>query len=182
MNNKEAIKKYHKCEITAQQLVDIQAENLALSVERTGMELHMVEGKNPLYKDNRSRNQIAYSWRENAKGKFFQFVIKPLIIKAINYIHAQMIKRYDDQIFIYDDPRLIAINSFMTDYIETEFTHARPYKTEFMHKIKDIALGMAKEDKYYRSRLFDGINKFVKVFPYGFELTDIEKKNIETYH
>src|SRR3972149_1988191 len=183
LNNKEAITLYDAGEITTDQLDMILGQNLALSLEGTGLELHFSDRKNPLYEgNNKKREQIAYSWIRHKKGVFFQKVIKPLIIKTINLIHEQMIKRYDEQIFVCDDPRLVRMNTFLANYIETEFTHCRPYKTDFMHKIRDIIFGLAKEDKYYGNRLLDFADKFVKEFPDGFELTESEKNNIETYH
>src|SRR3972149_4392086 len=155
LNNKEAITLYDAGEITTDQLDMILGQNLALSLEGTGLELHFSDRKNPLYQgNNKKREQIAYSWIRHKKGVFFQKVIKPLI----------------------------RMNTFLANYIETEFTHCRPYKTDFMHKIRDIIFGLAKEDKYYGNRLLDFADKFVKEFPDGFELTESEKNNIETYH
>jgi hypothetical protein len=159
--------------------------NLALSLEGTNLAIHVADGKHPLYEgNNKSRDHIAYSHILTKQGKFFQFVWKPIVLKAIDFIHNSLKKKYDDQIFIYEDPFLKELDSFITEFIQAYFQDRNfgyKYKIPFMLKVKDIPFGIAKEDVYYRARLKACINNFVKKYPDGFELTEGEKRNLSDW-
>jgi len=50
-------------------------------------------------------------------------------------------------------------------------------------QVKDIICGMlAKEDGYYRARMFDAINKFRKFYQVEIPLSEPEKENIREWH
>lgn len=133
--------------------------------------------RNPEYPagDNRTRNEFIFSPYEHPKGKFFQNIKSGIMIKAINFAHSAILKGYDMDAYVYDDPRLKAQNEFFREYIQENFRHVA-YKTEFMNKIVDIIMFLVKEDIYYR-RLMDMLNRR----PY-FELTKDEQENIEKWH
>ena len=134
---------------------------------------------NPKYKDN---NKTSVGFRYNpyhhVKGKFMQGVIKTAVKSAINFAHAQIIKHYDRNAFMYDDPRLKRIDEYCKRYINENFQNSYPYKCDFMEKIVDIILFFAREDIYYTARWLDMINRL----PRGHELTEQEKANIKKYH
>jgi len=138
--------------------------------------------RNPEYPEgkNDSRNSPTYNCYHHPKGKFFQTIIKKGILKVIDLIHSQLINEYDKDAFDYNDKRLVAIDMFLRRYVDVNFQDAKPYKSEFMTKIIDIVLALAKEDIYYRARLFDAINKSRALGE--FELTEVEKNNIENFH
>lgn len=134
---------------------------------------------NPKYKDN---NKTSVGFRFNpyhhVKGKFMQEIIKTAIKSAINFAHAQIIKHYDRDAFMYDDERLKKIDEYCKRYIGKNFQDSYPYKSDFMGKIIDIILFIMREDIYYTSRWLDLINGL----PRGHELTEQEKANIKKYH
>lgn len=134
---------------------------------------------NPKYKDN---NKTSVGFRFNpyyhVKGKFMQGVVKTAIKSAINFAHAQIIKHYDRNAFIYDDERLKKIDEYCKRYINENFQNSYPYKSQFMEKAIDILLFIMREDIYYTSRWLDLINGL----PRGHELTEQEKANIKKYH
>ena len=51
-----------------------------------------------------------------------------------------------------------------------------------MHKISDLIFGMVKEDPFYASAFWAFCNAFVKRYPNGFEMTDLEIFNWEAHH
>ena len=134
---------------------------------------------NPKYKDN---NKTSVGFRYNpyhhVKGKFMQGVIKTAIKSAINFAHAQILKHYDSKAFVYDDERLKKIDKYCKQYIDTNFQDSYPYKSDFMIKVIDIFLFLAKEDIYYTGRWLDMINGL----PRGHRLTEKEKANIARWH
>lgn len=171
-----AIAKYNAGELSFENFQKIVAENgnklafYAINKER-----------NPQYPegDNRSRVGFTYNPSEHPKGRFFQSITKKAILAAIHFAHNAMCDKYDKDIFIYDDSRLNEIDEFMRTYISEKFKHAYPYKHDFMLQILDIVLGLAKEDIYYRARLFDVINEFREEYPKKIILTETEKENID---
>ncbi len=185
MNNKEAIAKHESGEITTEQLIKELELNLALTLEGTDRSLHVPDGKHPFYRDNnKSRDHIAYSYLLTKQGKFFQNVWKKIVLKTINFLHSSLMKKYDNQIYVYEDPFMIEIDIFMTEYINSNFQdggNGKYYKIPFMLKVKDIPFGISKEDIYYRARLKKCINEFVQKYPNGFELTDAEIRNLEMW-
>ena len=163
---------------------ELSFENFQKIVAENGNKLAFYainEERNPQYPegDNRSRVGFTYNPSEHPKGKFFQKITKKAILAAIQFAHSAMCDKYDKDIFIYDDSRLNQINNFMRIYITEKFKHSYPYKHDFMLQILDIVLGLAKEDIYYRTRLFDLVNKFRVVYPNQIILTETEKQNID---
>lgn len=134
---------------------------------------------NPKYKNN---NKTSVGFRFNPyyhiKGKFMQGVIKTAVKSAINFAHAQILKHYDRNAFVYDDKRLKKIDEYCKQYIGVNFQNSYPYKSVMMQKVVDIILFFSKEDIYYCSRWLDLINGM----PRGHELTKQEKANIKKYH
>ncbi len=129
---------------------------------------------------NQSRFGFLYHHAFHQKGRFFQNTLKKQILREINSIHASGItennighirtlvstvhfswrKLYDKNAFVYSDPRLIKLDSFIKKYISTNLENEPPLDHDFLFKVVDIALGIAKEDTYYRARLIDFLNTF----------------------
>lgn len=134
---------------------------------------------NPKYEgNNKTRIGFKYNPYHHVKGKFMQGIIKTAVRSAINFAHAQILKHYDSEAFVYDDERLKKIDEYCKRYIDMNFQNSYPYKSDFMIKIIDIILFFAKEDIYYTARWLDMINGL----PRGHELTEEEKANIEKWH
>lgn len=124
--------------------------------------------------DNRSRN--SFTWNlASKKGKIFQNIMKPAIIAMIHKIHAWILKTWDKDAFVYDDPRMQYLDEMMHEYIEADFDHT-DRKLDYMHKAIDIGLFLVKEDIYYRARLFPMLNKLPI-----FEISTQEAHNLETF-
>lgn len=134
--------------------------------------------RNPRYPDgdNRSRTGFLYNPYFHDKGKLLQTLIKPAILASIDMIHKAIVMKYDQEAYIYDDPRLQTFNAYFRAYIKYNFRHTE-YKTQFMNKVLDIILFLMKEDSYYRSRFFDMLNQVPKA-----ELTQDELDNINEFH
>jgi hypothetical protein len=178
----EAISKYDAKEITVSELSEV-IQRLGVNVDF--WKWNMATEVNPQYPDGneKSRNYFKWSAHHNEKGKFYQSVIKKIILSAIDMAHKYTLERYNKNQFIYDDTRLDSVEKFAKNYINKNFQESGDYKIEFMGKIIDIALGtICKEDIYYRARFFDMVNKFIEEYPNGFELTKIEKENVERWH
>ena len=172
---------------------------------------------NPHYgpRDNRSRDKgQTYNPFNHPTGRFWQAFLKPTIIKLIgrvaanpwilktpvvpkvvNFIHSQMKEKYYDDVFTYDDERLIFIETFLKSYIDMEFMNGYPRKYDYMNQVVDIILGLCKEDIYYRARFLDGLQKFMRLYNAkypdsdsesepmgGIPLTALEKENIMKWH
>ena len=130
--------------------------------------------------DNSSRESgYKYSPIHHSKGKFFQYFIKPMIIGVVNRVHSYFRDKYDEEIFVYTDPRLLFLEKFLKESIEKHVGHdsGGEYKREICSKTVDIVLGIMKEDIYYRSRLFLLLNKLHDL-DVKFEITDNEKENL----
>ena len=128
---------------------------------------------------NNSREGFKYNcYTDKKRGMFFQTVIKKAILAAINFAHSAILKHYDKNAFVYDDPRLSAIDEYMKEYIATNFKNSPGYKDAFMLKVLGIFLFLMKEDVYYRGRWL----QILKEIPREYELTKGELKNIEEYH
>lgn len=159
--------------------------------------------------NNRSRCGFVFDCLLHPHGVFFQNVTKKLTLVAIDIgyaaffsknrvvkwaaqhaltrlistIHSALTHAYDPEIFVYDDDRINMINDFWGAYIKENFQHAFPYKNDFMMQVKDIICGMlAKEDVYYRARMFDAVNKFRTFYPREIPLSGSEKENIKEWH
>lgn len=177
----EAINKYDSKDITV--------DELSFVIKRLGVNIdfwkwNMATEPNPQYPDGNEESRTLFKWNQihNEKGRFYQSVTKKIVLSTINMVHKYTLERYHKDQFVYDDPRLKNIDIFLKKIIDEDFQDSREYKVGFMHKIVDICLGtICKEDVYYRSRLFDMINKFVKEYPNGFELTKAEKENVERW-
>ena len=170
---------------------------------------------NPHYgpRDNRSRDKgQTYNPFNHPTGRFWQSFLKPTIIKLIgkvatnpwilktpvvpkvvNFVHTQMKEKYYNDVFTYDDERLIFIEQFLKSYIDMEFMNEYPRKHDFMHQVVDIIIGLCKEDIYYRARFIDMTNKFIRIcntkYPNhshkpggGIPLTSLEEENITKWH
>ena len=132
--------------------------------------------------DNSNRERgFKHNPYHTLKGKFYQNTIKPLIRKAIYAAHAYWLSKYDDDAFVYDDPRLKSVDEFTKTFID-EHVQDAAYKTEFMHMLRDIVCGMVKEDPYYTSMFWMFCNRFIKEYPDGFEMTEAEIENWERVH
>ncbi len=134
---------------------------------------------NPQYEgNNETRLGFKYNPYHHVKGKLMQGVMKTAVKSAINFAHANIIKHYDREAFVYEDARLKAIDEYCKRYIDDNFQESYPYKSDFMCKIVDIFLFLMKEDIYYTARWLEMINGV----PRGHELTENEKANILKWH
>lgn len=175
----EALVKFNSKEITVDEL-----EGIMVRSGRRHEFYLTAKDRNPRYPkgNNESRAGFLKNCYTHTAGRVFQNVEKKIILNAIDFAHELMRKKYDEDIYVYDDPRLKALDTFMKAYIAVNFQDSKGYKDVFMQKLVDIALGLCKEDIYYRARLFDIIKAFVAQYPKGFELTAEEDKNIEEWH
>lgn len=132
--------------------------------------------------DNSDRKDgFTFSPYHHVLGKFFQNDIKIIIRKALETAEWWIVRKYDKDAFVYDAKWLQHLDKFTKDYIEERFQHAQ-YKLDFMHQIRHIILFIAKEDPFYTCILKDFINRFVVEFADGFELTESERFNLDSYH
>ena len=104
-----------------------------------------------------------------------------LMRKSLDTIEWWIEHKYDKDAFVYDSEWLKRLDTFTEDYIDERFQQAM-YKLRIMHQIRHIVLFMAKEDPFYTNVLKDFINRFVVEFKDGFELTDSEIYNRDTFH
>ena len=128
--------------------------------------------------DNRSRIGFTYDPR-HPKGKFMDKIIKKGIWKTVEFVHRKLVKQYDNEIFVYDDARLNALQDFLYAFIDEHGSHSPP-RAELYRKMVDIMLGMIKEDLRYRALTFHCYNKAHELFR-KIELTAAEKDNIERW-
>jgi hypothetical protein len=135
-----------------------------------------VNGRNPIYSEGNNNSRVGFTYGlRSAKGKTFQHVLKPAIIKIIDKMHKWIVGEWDSAAYEYDDPRMKVLDMNVHNYIDDTFDH-EDRKLDFMHKIADIGLFLLKEDIYYRARAFDMCNKL----PY-FVLSTHEVENIKTF-
>jgi len=113
----------------------------------------------------------------NKKSGIFQSIVKYSFDKSVGVAHKGFL-RYDKDAFVYDDPRLKVLDTFLKDCATQTFDKKR---CETMHKVIDIVLGLQKEDIFYRARALDIANQFIRQFPNGFESTEEDKKNLEQW-
>jgi len=188
---KLAIEQYNQRKITLKELITARQKlapkleimvSLPLSMianhDDKFMIYDMVIDRNPKYPkgDNRTRNEFIHSPYYHPKGKFFQEVKHKVLIEAINYGHKLILKGYDMDAYVFDDPRLQAYCTFFREYIKENFQNAQ-YKIEFMNKVVDLIMFHIKEDPYYAARFLDIFNKIPKC-----ELTEEEQLNIAKWH
>lgn len=172
----DALKKYNHKEINTDELGEIvKKEGAQLSFWNREKDRHPAYPEN----DNRSRTGFLFDPYRHEKGKFFQHVTKKAILRAIYFAHKAMTKHYDKDAYVYDDPRLNALNDFLHAYMDTHF--ADEYTHDFMPKVVDIILGLMKEDIRYRARFLDLLTELGKMYPDGFQLTENEKDNIKRW-
>lgn len=130
--------------------------------------------RNPGYPVGDNRTRSSFTWHLNSKkGKVFQRVLKPAIIAMIDRMHAWVLKSWDPEGFVYDDPRLQHLSENLHDFIRVYYDHEER-KLDFMHKGIDIGMFIMKEDIYYCSRIFYMLNSLPI-----FKLTAGEMVNIE---
>jgi len=90
--------------------------------------------------NNQSRKGFKYGL-DHIKGKIFQLGIKPAILAAINMAHEDMIKQYDQDAFVYDDPRLIYLDNFLKTYAREHVpVNSTQYHLDRLLPIIDILL------------------------------------------
>lgn len=134
------------------------------------------------YDDNSNRDKgSTHNPYFTSKGKLFHTTVKQSIRKSIDLAVWLIKNKYDENAFVYDDPRLKDLDDFLNEFIEARFQH-RSYKIKLMHQIRHIVCFMIKEDPYYTSVAWDGMNQFIKRYPNGFELTKSEQFNLDNYH
>lgn len=123
--------------------------------------------------DNRSRSN-SFTWHlDSKKGKIFQRVLKPAIIKMIGTMHSWVLKSWDPEGYKYDDLRMQKLDENLHGFI-TKFYDHEERKLGFMHQAVDIALFILKEDIYYRARVFHMLNQMPE-----FQLTPAEIVNMK---
>lgn len=172
----EALKRYDNKEITTDELSAIvKEEGGNISFWNREKDRHPAYPKG----DNRSRTGFLFDPYHHEKGKFFQGVIKKVLLGAISLAHKWFTQYYDSDIFVYDDPRLNALNDFLQTYMDMHF--ADKYTHDFMPKVVDITLGLMKEDIRYRARFLDLLTQLGKMYPDGFPLSENEKENIKRW-
>lgn len=93
----------------------------------------------------------------------------------INRAHSWVLKQWDPDGYVYDDPRLQYLDKHLHNFIKENFNH-EGRKIDFMDKLVDIGLFILKEDIFYRPRIFNMSNQM----PY-FLLTLQEQSNIDTF-
>lgn len=134
------------------------------------------------YTDNSNRDKgSTHNPYFTQKGKIFHTTVKQSIRKSIGLAVWLIKHKYDENAFMYDDPRLKSIDDLLRKYIDEKFQH-RQYKVEMMHQIRNIFCVMIKEDPYYTCVAYDFMNLFIKTYPDGFELTKSEQFNLDNYH
>ena len=171
-----ALKKYDRKEITADELsaiVKAEGANIAFW-DRT-------KDRHPAYPEGNNKSRVGFLFNpyHHEKGKFFQGVIKKVVLRGIAFAHKWMTQYYDTDMFVYDDPRLNALNDFLQVYMDLHFSDTRTH--DFMPKIVDITMGLMKEDIRYRARFLDLLTQLIKLYPNGFPLTETEKENIKKF-
>jgi len=90
---------------------------------------------------------------------------------AINNVHSGLKEKYDNDIFIYSDPRLQFLDKLTKSFIKENVKN----DDDLLNKIVDVVLGICKEDIYYRARLFLLLNSYLDK-NIKFELTEEEKR------
>jgi hypothetical protein len=128
--------------------------------------------------DNRSRTGFCFDPRHK-KGIFLNKIIKKSIWKTIEFVHKKLPQGYDNEIYIFDDERLNAIQDYLYAYLDSHAAHSQPRNTLYKQSV-DISLSLMKEDIRYRSLVFDCFNKAHEIFKH-FELTEGEKDNLKRW-
>ncbi len=173
MELQEAIKEHDRGAITTEQFTSIVKEN-----QENGV-FWVPTGK------NQSRFGFIHHHVFTSKGRFFQNILKKHILREIDKVHSAGLNNsdithlrlavstihfswrrgYDKDAFVYADPRLKALDKYLKEYISSNLVDEYPHDHDFLFKLVDITLGLAKEDSYYRSRLVDFADEFRKTYP-----------------
>jgi hypothetical protein len=172
---KEAIQKYNKGELTKDELqaiAKVAGRKVIIWDKKAERNMYYPVG------DNRSRTGFCFD-PSHKKGVFLNKIIKKSIWKTIEFAHRKLPQGYDNDIYVYDDERLNAIQDFLYAYLDRQAAHSQPRNTLYKQCI-DIGLSLMKEDIRYRSLFFDCFNKAHDVFKH-FELTEGEKDNLKRW-
>jgi hypothetical protein len=110
---------------------------------------------------------------QNVKNFAIQRTIKLISSLAVNKVHSELKGKYDKDIYIYSDPRLLFLDKFAKEFIQNN-TKSKS-SIDLLNKIVDIALGLCKEDIYYRVRILEFLNRFIEE-NIRFVLTEEEQK------
>jgi hypothetical protein len=142
--------------------------------------------------NNQNRSDFTYG-PKNPLWQTMQRKLKPWTIKGIHFWHGWLIKRWDKDAFVFDDPRMQVLAKNLHDFVDVNFDQQNR-KLDFMHEAVDIGLWFLKEDIYYAARFFAMSNNlpfFVltpdeienrKLFVNGVELVDGFTKKPVTYN
>lgn len=173
MDLEQAIKEHDNGTLTTDKFTKIVRENQLAGT------FWIPKGK------NQSRFGFLHHHIFDAKGRFFQNTLKKHIQReidavhdsgfsesnlnhlriAVTTIHFSWRRLYDRDAFVYSDPRLKALDTYLKSYISKNLVDEMLCNHDFLFKIIDIVLGLAKEDSYYRSRLMDFADTFRKAYP-----------------
>jgi hypothetical protein len=173
MELQEAIIEHDGGRLTTEQFTEIVKEN-----QKAGI-FWIPKGK------NESRFGFIHHHVDTLKGRFFQNILKKHILREIDKVHSTGFTKsdinhlrlavttihfswrrgYDKDAFVYSDPRLNALDKYLKEYISSNVDDVYPHDHDFLFKLIDISLGLAKEDAYYRARLVDFAAKFRKAYP-----------------
>jgi hypothetical protein len=119
-----------------------------------------------------SGNEIGGEGGSSIKNTILKHTIRPMISIAINKIHSGLKGKYDKDIFVYSDPRLLFLDKLGKDFIKENVSGSN---INLLNKTVDICLGILKEDVYYRVRGLLLLNMFMEE-NVRFVLTDKEKE------
>ena len=176
-------------EISIPNRAELFAENkliALITVDGEPVEWNPALEQDPRIKGNENRGEGAgflFSPYFHKRGLFFQEVIKKGITKTINLAYNQILRYYDKEAFVFEDPRLKILRSFCKTYVATYYAEEGPggtgiIKLTFMYQFFDILLFLMKEDIFYRPRFFEFLNNV----PRGWDLTEAEIKNLEEFN
>ena len=171
---KKAIGLYNKGNISKEEL-----ESIAKNAGRKVTIWDKKEERNIYYPPGDNRSRIGFTYDpKHKKGKFMEKIIKRTIWKSVEFIHRKMLK-YDENVFLFDDARLNAIQDFAFGFIDQHGAHSPP-RAKLYRQMIDVCLGMCKEDLRYRSLGFQFYNEIVLALR-KIDLTEGEKDNIKRW-
>ena len=135
---------------------------------------------------NQSRNGFLYNCYTHAKGKLFQYTIKPAITGIIKRVHDKDIPRYDKDAYVYEDPRLLKLDQIIKETIDEVIQDAdKDRKREILKDCADISMFMLKEDVFYRPRILQAFVKMADKIKENesllTEFTDYEQYNLARF-
>jgi hypothetical protein len=97
---------------------------------------------------------------QNVKSFAIRRTIKLISSVAVNKVHSDLKGKYDKDMYIYSDPRLLFLDKFAKEFIKDNVKSKS--NIDLLNKIVDIALGLCKEDIYYRVRVLEFLNRFME--------------------